>query len=316
MIRNTVIAAFLALVMWGSAVSGAFAQNLPQGVLLVRPSKIETSAAPGETAITSISVRNGTPSPLSITVTFEDVEPSAVSGTKDDPARLLGDVRGEYSLSEWMSVPRKNFQVSAGENIDIPVSIDIPNGALPGGRYGSAVVTARPAVAVGESGQENLAFETRIAVLYFVRVTGDAREEGELRSFGVIGSRFTRFSGDTSSLTFQIGYENTGDVHLNPYGVITMNGLWGESKKISVEPAAVYPKTTRTREVAYAGDLAPGYYRATLELNRGYQDIVDGSEDWFVVLPGIRSSLIVFVLFLIGLFLLRKSLRLSRNHVS
>lgn len=289
-----------------------FAQGA--GVLSMRPAKVETTVAPGERAETALTIENGTPNPLLLTVTFEDVEPTAIADVASDPATLLGERSGLYPLREWMSSPKRGYEVLSGETIRIPISVTVPKGALPGGRYGSAVILAKPALDIASGGSENLAFETRIAALYFVRVSGDAKEEGILRSFGSSeGSVLSSHPGEPTQ--FFISYENFGDVHLNPYGGIRITSMFGEDRELVVEPWAVYPKSTRTRDIVLSGELVPGIYHATLELNRGYADIVDTASVRFIVLPGVREALFFAVVVLVLLMVVRKSLRLSRNRV-
>lgn len=291
----------------------AFAQG--GGVFTVRPAKVELVVAPGERVETAISVSNTTASPLVVSVGFEDVEPAANADVTSDPAKLLGEKRGSYSLRDWMASPREKYDVLTGEAVSIPISVTVPRDALPGGRYGAAVIVARPALDLASGGQENLAFETQVATLYFVRVLGDAKEEGALRKFGISGEKFVRQSSG-EPLEFFVSYENSGDVHLNPYGGIRISGMFGSERTVAIDPWAVYPKTTRTRDIVYPQALSPGFYRATLELNRGYGDVVDTASVRFAVVPSFRASILSFVLLLLVVLGVRRSLRISRNRVS
>jgi hypothetical protein len=311
---RAIIASFLAPFAIFAFTAVAFAQS--GGVLTLRPSKVELVVAPGERVETVITLENGTPSPVVVSVVFEDVEPISVVGVSDDPAILLGEKSGTYPLREWMRTSAKEYLIPTGETKSIPVTVEVPPGTLPGGRYGSAVIVARPSVALSSPGGENLAFETRIAALYYVRVSGNAKEEGGLRSFGISGGRFVVSPSSEAPVNFFVSYENSGDVHLNPYGGVRIKGLYGREHILPIDPWAVYPKSTRTRDVALVEALAPGYYRATLELNRGYADIVDTANTWFVVLPSFRMTAFSIILLLALGLLVRKSLRLSRNHVA
>lgn len=285
------------------------------GVLSVRPAKVELVVAPGERVETVITVENGTPNPLVLSVSFEDVEPQSVVDVASDPATLLGEKTGPYPLREWMFTPKNKYEILSGETIRIPISVSVPKNTLPGGRYGSAVILAQPALDISSGGGENLAFETRIAALYFVRVSGDAKEEGELRLFRIGGGGSLLYRSN-EPLSFFISYENSGDVHLNPYGGIRITSAFGDDRVLPVDPWAIYPKTTRTREVVLPGGLTAGIYRATLELNRGYADIVDTESVRFAVLPSARTALLWVVVGLMVVIIIRKSLRLSRNRVS
>jgi hypothetical protein len=69
------------------------------------------------------------------------------------------------------------------------------------------------------------------------------------------------------------------------------------------------------REIDMTEPLTPGYYTAHLELNRGYEDIIDERKVSFWVLPNKEQTFIGLILLIGLLLLLRTSLRLSRHSV-
>ena len=70
------------------------------------------------------------------------------------------------------------------------------------------------------------------------------------------------------------------------------------------------------REIDVIDSLSPGYYKAKLELARGYADIIDKSEVGFWVLPSPVQTVFGLIIFIILILLVRRSLALSRNSVS
>ena len=315
MMRSLVVAIVLLCAEALALPLAGYAQNALSGVIMVRPAKVELAIAPGEHKTASISVENGTANPLHISVEFEDINPVSVVPLNAESATLLGSSTGTYPLREWMVSPRRSYQLLSGERVEVPITVSVPKGTAPGGRYGSAVIVARPEIDLTRGGSHNLAFQTRIASLFFVRVTGQAKEEGMLEKFGLLGSRYLFAPSSSDPIRFFASFANTGDVHLNPYGRITISPLWGAARDVPVPPIAVYPKSAQTREIVVAENLSAGYYRATLEFNRGYQDLVDERTVWFIIFPSPRSILIVLALAMIAGVLLRKSLRISRNRV-
>lgn len=284
------------------------------GMFVVRPAKIEIALPPGGEQIVVITAANETDSPLDVFVSFEDIEAKPQRDARDEPLLLLGEERGARSLKEFLSTPRASLMLLPGETAEIPVTVQIPRDAEPGGRYGSAVIRFAPPS--GAAGAANVALESRAATALFVRVEGDVVEKGKLAAFGLFNdARYARRPSEQSPLRFHVAYENEGTVHLNPYGRLTLTPLFGEPRIISIDPWAVLPGATRMREVAVTEDLSVGPYAARLDLNRGYGDVVDEASVDFWILPGpwgwawISIGIIAFV------SLLWRSLRLSRNSV-
>jgi hypothetical protein len=87
-------------------------------------------------------------------------------------------------------------------------------------------------------------------------------------------------------VTFQITSQNTGNVHLSPYGVIEIKDVFGRVvEQKEVEPWFVMPKSIRLRETKWNSDFLIGKYTATLSLNRGYDNLVDQKTFDFWVIP-------------------------------
>ncbi|HSE34988.1 MAG TPA: hypothetical protein VLB83_02605, partial [Candidatus Paceibacterota bacterium] len=161
-----------------------------------------------------------------------------------------------------------------------------------------------------------VAIETRLASLVFLRIEGETTEAGELGSFGVVGDkRVVRSPNEDAPLGLYLTFSNTGTVHLNPYGEIAITPMFGEPTRYVLDPWAVLPGSTRTREVPLIAPLAPGSHRLTLSLNRGYGDIVDTAEIQIWVLPTTKQFALGALLFAILAFVLYRSIRLSRNRI-
>lgn len=277
------------------------------GLLLVRPAKIEIDIAPGETKEVSIAIENTTPEPLALTITAEDVE----SGKEDErPFALIEGRPGAFSLKGFLAFPQSQVTLRSGEKTSVPVRIRIPGDARPGGRYGAVTVAFRPSAPAGGA----VVPESAIAVLFFVRVGGaSAKEDGVLARFGVFNDRlFVPVPSAAEPLRFQIAYENKGTVHLNPYGRMTISPIVGDDKVIIVDPWAVLPQSTRMREFSVV-ELGPGFYRAQLEQNRGYQDIVDENTVSIFVYPGPRGIFALTLALTLFTWLLWRSIRISKH---
>ncbi len=286
----------------------------PAGLLYVRPAKVELDIAPGESKEATLAIENTTNTPLLLTLGTEDVEGGRTEGSPGSFV-LVSDRAGAYPLRDLIELPERTLTLLSGKEVKIPVTVHIPADISPGGRYGAVTVSFKPADQ--KKGATSVSPESRMAVLFFVRVLGDTTEEGELVSFGVQNNaRYVPVPSATAPLLFQMAFENKGGVHVNPYGRMTLDPLIGDGHVVSVDPWAVLPKTTRTRELSVSEPLTPGFYQAHLELNRGYGDVVDERVVWFVVYPGTRGLFGLALGVLVFIFVLWRSLRISRNFVT
>ena len=293
------------------------AATLPSGAFIVSPVKQELTIKPGEEKTVTVTLSNGTAYPLTVTASYQDIAAKTQTLPGDDPVKLAGMSGAKDSLQNLIDFMKRPFDLLSGKEIQVPVTIKLPKDAAPGGRYGSVVWTFKVANNVGEAAPANVALESRIASLYFVRVEGESNEQGQLASFGVFNDapRVAQPSSSTP-LRFQVSYENKGDVHLDPYGRITVSGMLSSPKVLFVDPWAVLPGATRMREVDLLSPLLPGYYHAHLELNRGYKDIVDEREVTFWVMPSTMELLVGLTLLILLILLIRRSLALSRHLIS
>jgi len=301
----------------GSGVLHAQESTVPTGSFAVRPAKVELIAEPGEQITRNIEIANGTGLPLSIVVSYEDIAPKTQAVATEDAVSLLGEERGEYPLSELMSTTKKSFRLVSGEAMSVPVTVTIPKDAPPGGLYGSVVFTFKPIFSKDSTESQNIAIESRLASLFFVRVAGETREEGEIAAFGLFNQeKYLKQPSRDKPLRFQVAYTNAGNVHLNPYGRMVVSSTFGNDVEVVIDPWVVLPGATRMRELNVHNALSPGFYTAKLEQNRGYQDIVDERVVSFWILPNTTQWAIMLIVLLATTLLVRRSLKLSKHFVS
>ena len=249
-----------------------------EGSFMVRPAKVELSGKPGETLHAVITLGNQLGAPATFTVSYEDV---AAGQNPEDSVTLLGEKRGPYPLRDLLRAPHTVSLVS-GEEERVPVSVVIPADATPGGLYGSVIFTP-----VRTKGAGNVVPDSRIGVLFFVRVQGEAKESGKLSLFETFNNQHVWFGRPsiTDPVHTQIVFENTGTVHLNPYGKMSIKAFGSDAVEVVVDPWYVLPGSTRMRENTLVQELSYGPNTIALELNRGYKDIVDDQTITIWVFP-------------------------------
>jgi hypothetical protein len=213
-------------------------------------------------------------------------------------AVLLGDERGPYSIKDYISFPEDNFSINLGERARIPVTISIPRDAEPGGYYGSVLVSTTRIDAEGEVAQgARSPIVARIGTLFFITVPGTVTTAGETKSISLPESKLWYEKGPVE---LSILYENTGSIHLNPYGELRITNTFGEEVGyVELEPWFVLPQALRSRDVTWDRELLFGRYTATANINRGYDDVVDTVAVSFWVLPWKIMGGIFLVVFII-----------------
>lgn len=270
---------------------------------VVGPGKIELNLSPGETRTINLIVSNRLGSPKTFQIQTEDF-----TGSRDPQQTvvLLSDAHGPYSLQDYLNVSSETFTINHAERVTIPVTVSVPTDAEAGGLYGSVVVstvtTQKDSDSKNVSGSVTSPIVTRIGTLFFVRVSGEVKEEGELTDFS-IKNRGIILSPKT--IDFRLLYENNGTVHVNPYGVIRVENILGATiATLPIEPWFALPNSLRLREVSWTSSFLFGRYKATAEINRGYGDIIDTKQLVFWVIPW-KIVLAVFA----GLFIIIAGIR-------
>lgn len=273
------------------------------GDFVVGPGKVEVELAPGESRTADVRITNRTGEAKRFQISTEDVR-----GSRDpsQTVQLLGNQRGPYTLRDYLQPATTTFTIAHGERVTLPVEVSVPPDAEPGGRYGSLLVeTVTPP---GEG--TGTAIVSRIGVLFFVRVPGDVNEQGELVQFTTKNDRQYFASGP---IAFELLFDNSGSVHLNPYGRLTIENVLGEVVgEVDIDPWFALPDSLRLREVTWDRPYLIGRYTARAEINRGYGNVVDAADVTFWVIP---VKLILGVLAGVALLLLLLRLIASRFEI-
>lgn len=282
------------------------------GDFVVGPGLVELELEPGTSRTVNITATNRMGDRRRFDLAVEDAKGSQ---SLEQPVVLLGDERGPYSLRDYLSFEESSFILNQGERAVIPVTISVPEDAEPGGFYGSVLVSTASLPGDLKEGEVrgSTAIESRIGVLFFVTVPGDVEESGQLKSFTTIPDQNFFLSGP---IRFQLLFENTGSVHLTPYGDIRITNIIGEEVgAVDAEPWYALPASTRLKEVKWERPYLFGYYKATAYINRGYDETVDTMEVSFWVLPWKPVAGGVLVLLLV-IFLIRyigKNFQIARK---
>lgn len=272
------------------------------GDFVVGPGRVELELAPGQSRTVEIVISNRMGEAKVFSFENED---AVGSETGDQVVVLLGDDEGPYTIRDYISVPYSRFELNHAERARIPVTISLPPDAEPGGRYGSFLVSIvsnpnEQAVAGGAAPASVIV--SRIGVLFFITTPGLVDREGVMQKFSTMSDQRFYAAGP---IDMNIVFENTGSVHLNPYGEVRIANFFGEEVGfVELEPWFVMPQSLRNRQVTWDREFLIGRYTATAYINRGYDDVVDEQSYTFWVIPW-KLITVVFAGFFVFFLLLR-----------
>lgn len=273
--------------------------NISIGDFVVGPGKTELTADPGQTIVKEITITNRISDNRVFRLTVDDITGSADGSSA---VSLTDGERGPYSIKDYISFPEDTITLGLGERARIPVTITIPADAEPGGLYGSVLVSTER---VDDSQVQDVPRSpviARIGSLFFVTINGAIENSGKTTGIKTLDGTWWYERGPVN---LGITYENTGSVHLNPYGEVSVTNMFGEQVGfIELEPWFVLPQSLRTRDIAWEREFLLGRYTVTAKINRGYDDVIDEVSTTFWVLPW-KIVLGIFGILFVIIFALR-----------
>lgn len=268
--------------------------DIDVGDFVVGPGKTEIAINPGESIIQEITVTNRISELRTFRLTVDDITGSADGSSA---VSLTDGARGPYSIRDYISFPEDSITLGLGERARIPVKITIPADAEPGGLYGSVLVSTERIPDASDVNTPRSPVVARIGSLFFVTVKGDVERGGITTGIQTLDNKWWYEKGP---INLGVTFENTGSVHLNPYGELSITNMFGEEVGfVELEPWFVLPKSLRTRDIAWEREFLLGRYTVTARINRGYEDVVDEVTTTFWVLPWKIVLGIFAVLFLL-----------------
>jgi len=259
----------LALLGVGGFAIGVFAA--PVG-LKVAPGKVTYTLEPGEVLNEAIVLSNPNSTPVFVTTSVEDFSPDRGGGIK-----FVGRAEGVTTVRDWITQGATDFRLEGGAVRKMNFTITVPLDAEPGGHYG--ILFFKATAADEESGQ--LKVGTRLGVLVFITVPGDFVQSGKILGFS--GPSFVQ----KGPLSFNINFENTGTVHFEPEGIVTVTNIFGkEIAELTTKRSVVLP--TSQREIAVnwpTKRLFFGIYKAQAEIRDGEGNVLTTDVHRFIGFP-------------------------------
>ncbi len=266
------------------------------GDFVVMPAKTELILEPGSQETKDIVILNRSGVTLNLKIEIEDFSASLEDSDSRDLIKFWGKEKGPYSLKDYIRPEVYNISINHGEQLTLPVLISIPNDSKPGGLYAGVVISGQASLAE-QAVNQNIKTVSRLVSLFFVKVDGELNEQGKLIEFKADKNFY--WSGP---INFSLVFANESNTHLNPYGELTINNIWGKRVyQESILPYFVMPFSQRWEQKNWEEKNLLGIYKATLKMNRGYDNFIDVKTVYFIACPFV---LMIFLIIVIILFLL------------
>ncbi|HEY4506296.1 MAG TPA: hypothetical protein VJJ24_02530 [Candidatus Paceibacterota bacterium] len=242
--------------------------------LSLTPAKYEITLEPGESKNVLLSVTNSSDEKVKATLSVENFLPS---DDQEEVVRFTSE-RDVYSGRELISLQKQILELNPREEVKVPVRISVPSSLPHSGRFAVVFVTF-----VGENslqgGSTNV--QSRLGSLFFIRVGHDFNESGELTKFGLVNDKKILWNGP---INFYTTFKNDGNVHLNPYGEIAVENIFGGESTTEIKPWFTLPGSTRTKTIENESvGWKVGKFKGVVKLNRGYDDVIDERQIYFWV---------------------------------
>jgi len=272
--------------------------------LEIAPPVVYLSADPGQSVKTQIFIRDISNGNLIVTGQVNDF---VAGGTDGTPKILLDDKQGSsaYSLKPWItSLP--SLLLIPHEIKTMTVTINVPKDASPGGHYGVVRFTSTPPSLDGSASGVSLA--ASIGVLLLVTVSGNIKQGLEVQQFSAAKNNKTGSFFESGPVQFIEKFKNTGNVHLQPTGQISVTDMFGKKLagvNVNLPPANVLPDSTRQFTQALDKEIIGdkklfGRYTAKLVVTYGTDKKTATSTLSFWVIP--YKLILLVIILLVAIF--------------
>ena len=285
--------------------------------LTVSPPIIELDANRGDIITQAIKVRNESQTNVTYYLTTERFVASGEGGAPEFKGEDVG-------LASWIKFGGvQSITIPAGETIELPFTVEVPNFASAGGQYAAIFLSNIPPEK--DTKASGVSIASRVGIMVFVKIAGDIKEEAKVEEFSTSSSSY-----NSLPVNFIVKVNNLGNVHVRPMGTIVVKNMFGSvagQVAVNENAGAVLPDQVRKFEASWVknpnavgatgflgkynqqkANYAFGKYSADLNLAYGTAGKVLNAKTNFTVIPWnvIIVNLIILIIIVIILFFLVK----------
>lgn len=286
--------------------------------LEIAPPVVALTADPGQKLDTQINLRDISSSPLVVTGTLNDF---SAQGEDGNPKINVDETEASpYSIKSWVQ-PLRQLNMKPGELQKLPVTINVPTNAAPGGYWGVIRFTATPPNAEGNS----VSLSASLGALIFIRVNGDAKESMNIEQFFVSEPGRDTPAGlfESTPVDFVLRIKNTGSVHEQPVSRVHITDMFNREvaavninlEQRNVLPGSIRKFTAPLDKSALGTTMLFGKYTATVTTTYGANKQTMTSKVDFWVIP-YRLIILILIALILVFFVVRALLRNYRRNIT
>lgn len=288
--------------------------------LRISPVITNLTISPGKTSIVYVTITNVQTVPATLDAIINDF--TASPDESGNPAILINpnEYAPSHSLKRFILPINNAINLTPGESVVVPVTIDVPASAAGGGYYG--LVRFAPAGNNTQAGK-NLSLAGSVGSLILLTVPGNIVNNLSIASFNVQsgGSDRTVFFSN-KNINVVVRFNNQGNIQEQPFGNIILKKHGGKqlssiqinntSPRGNVLPGSIRKFTLSLTKVGSFGE-----YTAYGNFGYGSNGQLLSAQTNFYVIPLnlIIIVLVILALILISIFVLPKLVRSYNRRV-
>lgn len=254
--------------------------------------------SPGEKYQTNVRIRNVSDKTVTLTSFAQDF---VVKDDGSTPIPVYDTVTNRWGLASWMVIAPNRHTLAPKETAEMTVLIEVPENALPGGKY--AMVIHEPINGDEQTDVGSVAaISQRVGSLFYVIVEGAINEEAYVRDF-----QFKKFQ-EFGPVPFSFLIRNQSDIHISPRMNIDIFNMFGKkSGSIPVDSKNIFP--LNSRNFAGSWDKIWGFGLYTAKLTASYGDsgqVAVASASFWIIPVRIILSVLFGSMLIIAMVLMIK----------
>lgn len=306
MTRDSVWSALRYLFLFFILSLGFLAPKVSAGRMTVSPAHIRLDLA-SQKPVSPITYTNNTTDEVQLTLSATDFH-ELEDGYK--LSFLEGkDVQNyQYRLSSWISFDQNSLVLLPGQSGTVNIIVNADR-LSPGAHYGTILASVQ-----SDRSDAPVRIQEVIGTLIFVRTaTGQEKISGSISEFASDSTLF-EFPG-----RYILRLNNTGNVEIVPYGLVTVTDIFGRQVAkgvLNADSLLILPETIRRFSIPLVFSsriILPGFYHARINLHFGPPEQYLDEQDYFFSLgnyPWVAALLIL--LLLLSPVLVVRTIRKSR----
>lgn len=258
---RSVLVLFAAMLLTSCFALNVHAQTAA-GVEL-RPASIEPNLAvqPGSTLEYEITVSNVSSQAQTFYLLKKDI-----IGAGDNGAPLFASDELEttgFEISTWITLASEELTIEPNGSAPLKFTVTVPENASPGSHFGGIFISHEPP----RSRETGAAIGYEVGSIISLRVAGDVKEQGTIRSFSTGNYVYGSLSVD-----FHARIDNEGSTLIRPFGPLEVYNMFGKrvaTLTFNESQSGIFPGQTRDFSLQWSDD-GTGFGRYTADVSLIY----------------------------------------------